>query len=199
MDLNRLSRNASAIIKMFQNVFNTPQGFDLQKAMLYAAGLAGYACHKAVIANGEKFDVIGTENGKVYYMGDALRRYTLEGERSVLNFCDGFFEHFAKGEQCPDPHEIVRNATAVLGDPNYRIWGRYTPENAYELVKECWDGIYENMTKPYCENPSEWPVLYAIVLQNIMVMGLQVLPAAKLYTMAMECVLYVSKMDDNSL
>lgn len=199
MDLNRLSKNASAIIKMFQSVFNTPQGFDLPKAMLYAAGLAGYACHQAVIANGESFVVAETKDGKKYYMGDHLNKYLLEGEYSVLNFCDGYFENFAKDEARPDAMTIVRNAVTMIGNPDYRIWGRYTPENAYAVVKECWDGIFETMTKPYCENPSEWPVLYAIVLQNIMVMGTEKLSGQVLYAMALECMLFISKMDDSSI
>ncbi len=200
MDLERLSRNASAIIKMFQSVFDTPQGLDLPKAMLYAAGLAGYACHRAVIANGESFVVAETKDGKKYYMGEHLNHYLLEGEYSVLKFCNGYFEKFAKKDEvCPDALAIVKKSAAALGDPGYRIWGRYTPENAYSLVKECWDGIFETMTKPYCENPSEWPVLYAIVLQNIMVIGTEALSAPVLYAMAVECMLYVSKMDESTI
>ncbi len=55
MDMNRLSNKASAIINMFKSVFNTSEGFDVQKAPIYASGLAGYACHQAVKANKEFF------------------------------------------------------------------------------------------------------------------------------------------------
>ncbi len=198
MDLNRLSHNASAIINMFKHVFNTPQGLDLQTALLYAAGLAGYACHQAVRTKQGRFVIAEMKNGKKYYMGDDLNHYLLEGQYSVLNFCNGYFDHFAKGTR-PDALASVKKAVTVLGDPDYRIWDRYPPAEVYAQVKNCWDGIYDNMTAVYCESPEEWPVLFAIVLQNIMVLGTQTVPADTLYTMALECALFLSKMDTESL
>lgn len=199
MDIQQLSRNASAIIRMFQSVFNTPKGFDLRKALLYASGLAGYACHQAVKANHEPFIVAETADHRKFYMGDAVNQYLLEGNYSVLSFCNGFFDHFAKGESRPDVLEIVKKEVSVIGDPDYRIWDLYQPEEVYREIQNCWDGIYGNMTSVYCQSPQEWPVLFAIVLQNLMVNALQAVPAAVLYSMALECAIYISKMDEDSL
>jgi hypothetical protein len=198
MNLDRLSHNASAIIKMFNHVFKTEDGVDLQKALLYAAGLAGYACHQSVLATKGEFVVIERKDGKRFYMGNAVNHFLLEGEYSVLSFCNGFIAHFSK-EECPDAMELVRNAVAAMQTPDYRIWNYCAPDVAYGLVKECWDGIYDNMTAKYCESPEEWPVLFAIVAQNIMAQALEKASASQLYCMALECALYISKMDDDSI
>ncbi|MCH5282013.1 MAG: hypothetical protein J1E61_11165 [Lachnospiraceae bacterium] len=199
MDINQLSKSASAIINMFKGVFNTPKGFDIQKALLYASGLAGYACHQAVKANNESFVVVGTVDNKKFYMGDALNKYLLEDKYSVLSFCNGFFDNFAKGEFRPDPIEIVKKEVAVIGDNNYKIWNIYQPKDVYCEIRNCWEGIYDNMTAVYCQSPQEWPVLFAIVLQNIMITASEAIPAPVLYNMALECAIYVSKMDSDSI
>lgn len=199
MDIDRLSKNASAIINMFKSVFNTPRGFDVRKALLYASGLAGYACHQAVKANNEPFVVVGTADNKKFYMGDALNKYLLEDKYSVLSFCNGFFDNFAKGESCPDAIEIVKKEVSVIGDNNYKIWNVFQPSDVYSDIKNCWDGIYDNMTAVYCQSPQEWSVLFAIVLQNIMIIASQAVPASALYSMALECAIYISKMDLDSI
>lgn len=200
MDINRLSKNASAIINMFKSAFNTSMGFDVRKALLYASGLAGYACHQAVKANNEPFVVAKTSDHKKFYMGDALNKYLLEDQYSVLSFCNGFFDHFAKGEARPDAIEIVKKEVSVIGCNHYKIWNEYQPNDVYYEIKNCWDGIYNNMTAVYCQSPQEWPVLFAIVLQNIMLIALQAAVSAPvLYSMSLECAIYISKMDFDSI
>ena len=199
MDINRLSKSASAIINMFKSVFHTPNGLDIHKSLLYASGLAGYACHQAVKAGNENFVVVGTKDNKNFYMGDALNKYLLEDKYSVLAFCNGFFDHFAKGVTRPDAIEIVKKGVAVIGDNSYKIWNIYDPKNLYFEIKNCWDGSYDNMTAVYCESPQEWPVLFAIVLQNIMIIALEAAPPAALYNMVLECAVYVSKLDSDSI
>lgn len=199
MDLERLSKNASAIINMFKSVFQTPNGLDVRRALLFASGLAGYACHQAVKASGEPFVVAETTERKKFYMGDALNQYLLEGKYSVLAFCNGFFDNFAKDEVRPDAIEIVKKAVSDIGNRNYKIWDIFPPDYVYTEIKNCWNGIYNNMTAAYCESPQEWPVLFAIVLQNIMVIASQVVPKAALYSLALECAIFISKMDDDSI
>ncbi|MCH5325351.1 MAG: hypothetical protein J1E39_09055 [Eubacterium sp.] len=199
MDINRLSKNASAIINMFNGVFNTPKGLDVQKALLYASGLAGYACHQTVKASKEPFVVLETAEHKKFYMGDALNKYLYEDRYSVLAFCNGFFDNFAKGEPRPDVMDIIKKSAAEVGNKNHTIWGAYQPRQVYAEIKNCWDGIYDNMTAAYCQSPQEWPVLFAIVLQNIMITAAQVIPKPAVYRLALECAVDISKMDNDSV
>ena len=203
MDVNQLSKGALAgalaIVNMLKSIFNTSTGFDIQKSLLYASGLAGYACHQAVKAGNETFVVVETSDHKKFYMGDALNKYLLEDKYSVLAFCNGFFSNIAKGESRPDALEIVKKVIAVIGDKNYKIWNIYQPNEAYSEIKNCWDGIYDNMIAAYCQSPQEWPVLFAVVLQNIMLIAIDTIPIATLYNMVLECAIYISKMDSDPI
>lgn len=199
MDIDRLIEHAGHIVAMFKHVCETPKGIDLRRALLYAAGMAGMACHMAVKQTGKPFVVAGTADGRSFYLGDALNAYLLEGQYSVLSLCNGFFSHYAEGEEKPDAMAIVANVAQNLGNDSYRIWNQLDPDAAYRAVKDCWVGIYDNMTGKYCETPDEMPVLFAIVLQNIMATAAQVAPKPAVYAMALECACYIAKMDDDSL
>ncbi|MBR3629208.1 MAG: hypothetical protein IKN55_01885 [Oscillospiraceae bacterium] len=199
MDLERLAGKAGSILAMFSSVFQTEQGFDVQKGLLFASGLAGYACHQAVKSTGGLFVVVETDDHKKYYMGDEVNKYLLEGQYSVLSFCVGFCTHAAPGEPVPDVLPLVRKAAAVLGSGEYRIWNKYPPAYVFGEIKNCWDGIYENMTAKYCESPEEWPVLFGIVLQNMMSVAAKVIKPEEAFRLAMECALYISKMDEESV
>ena len=65
------------------------------------------------------------------------------------------------------------------------------------MIFDCWHGIYQNMTSHYCKTADEWPVLYAIVLQNIL-NHMDGKPE-QLFDMSVECALYLSKMDFTSI
>lgn len=67
-------------------------------------------------------------------------------------------------------------------------------------ISECWDGIFENMTSRYCEKPSEWPVLFGIVAQNILIMFIDGgAPKDEAGMVAIESAVYMSKLDSDSV
>ena len=65
--VERLAGKAGNIIAMLRSVFTTPEGLDIATAIIFAAGLAGYACHEAVCAEHGTFAVVTTKNGEKYY------------------------------------------------------------------------------------------------------------------------------------
>lgn len=197
--IQRLSGNAGHIIAMLKDVFHTSQGLDYWKALLYASGLAGYACHQAVKAEQGSFALVETSAGKKFFFGDDVNKYLLEDRYSVLCFMNGIYQHICPGKEAPDIQGIIKNAVSDIGNGEYKIWNVYIPEEAFKAIKSCWDGIYENMTSQYCKKPSEWPTLYGIVLQNIMSEAMKVIPPENVYIAALECALYISKMDMESL
>ena len=199
MDLERLAGKAGSIIAMFNHVFSTEKGFDAQKGLLFASGLAGFACHQAVKATGGLFVVVETDAHKKFYMGDAVNRYLLEGEYSVLSFCSGFYKQAAEGNPVPEVTPLITKAVSEIGSRQYRIWNVYPPAYVFTEIKNCWDGIYENMTAKYCESPEEWPVLFGIVLQNMMMTAAKVITPEEAFRLSMECALFISKMDEESI
>ena len=159
-DVERLVKNAGCIVEMFERVCT-----DKMERLKLVSALVGYASHQAIIANGEEFIQIGTEDGAIFYFGDAVNYYLLEGPYNLLCFLKGYYENEVKETKDLDIRTTIRKAAISVGNCNYLIWEKYSPESVYKTTKECWNGIYEHLTGRICRNPSEWPVLYGIVLQ----------------------------------
>jgi hypothetical protein len=138
-------------------------------------------------------------DGRKFYMGDSVNKYLLDGKYSVLSWCDGFFETAGKFFTKPDPMEVVKKEVNAVKNKEYRIWDSESPVVTYKEVQACWEGIYDNMTAKYCSKPDEWPVLYGIVLQNIMLEVSRIMTISDVYEKALECAIYISWMDEDSL
>jgi len=199
-DLKRISEGAGHIINMFTGVFKTPKGTDIKKALLFSSGIAGYACHNAVKKiNPNMFVQVKTKDGKNYYFGDAVNKYLAENKYSVLSFASGSFKGVKSTVAVPDPRPIFALIANNVGNADYKVWNEITPGNLYVQIKQCYEGIYDNMTKNYCKNVSEEPILFGIVLQNIMINAMTVAPHDEVFKLAIESAVMVSKMDDDSL
>ena len=191
--LQRLSEHAGRILNMFKAFFKTPKGIDIRRALAFTAALAGHACLQAVKANNGSFAVVETEDGKRFYFGDDLNRYLLEDRLSVVNFI------FAVSDISQDDVlSIVAGFANQVGAEDLLVCG-YAPKSLYEQVNSCWEGIFDNMTSKYCESPAEWPILYGIVLQNIMLTAIDAgAPKNEVGKISVECAVAVSKMDKDS-
>lgn len=191
-DVKRLSRDAGHMIAMFEQVYK-----DKMECLRVVSALAGCACHEAVKANKERFTTIQMKDNREYYFGDDLNYYLLEGSFSVFSFAGGYYEAKTGIKGTPNMKGLVENATASIGDDQYKVWNQEAPEQLYTRVKECWQGIFSNMTGKYCKNAAEWPILFGIVLQNIMFRA-ETEPE-EVFNKAMESALVISKMDDKSI
>ena len=192
--VKRLAGNVGHIIAMLEGTLKNEKGTDLTLCVLYAAGLAGHACHETVKALNEPFAVVTGKDGRVYYFGDSVNHYLLEDRTSVYAFLSPV---------CGDLNDAVRalavHITSSVGNGELKIAG-LSADMLYRRVKACWDGIYDNMTARYCSSPAEWPVLYGIVLQNILIHSLKAgAPKEEAGRLALECMMTISKMDEDSI
>ena len=191
--VKRLAGKAGGMIRMFKDSFNTPNGIDIRRALVFTASLAGHACHRAVKAEGGSFAVVTTNAGKKFYFGDDLNKYLLENRTSVVSFITA-----VTGVPQQDVLSIVVAFTQSVGGKELTVCG-YDPKPLYEQVKSCWEGIYDNMTSKYCGSPAEWPVLFGIVVQNILLAAIGAgAPGDEAGRIAIECAAAVSKMDEDS-
>jgi len=190
----QLASDAGKVIAMLKGTLRSERGTDLTACLLYAAGLAGMACHEAVKASNGNFHVATVKDGRNYYFGDDVNRYLLEGRTSVFSFCN------AVTDVTPDTvRALAVSVVQRVGGEDLTIWNM-PADIVYRRIKACWDGIHENMTVRFCKSPSEWPVLYGIVLQNIFLESIKAgAPAEEAGRMAMECALIISRMDMDSL
>lgn len=59
---------------MIKSKYSHPDGVDPADGMIFAASLAGFACHQAVKEEDGKFSVTTAKSGK-YYRGSAINKY----------------------------------------------------------------------------------------------------------------------------
>ena len=191
--VKRLCSQAGHIIAMFRDVFNSPAGFDSRKAVIFTSSLAGFACHQAVKANREKVELVELRDGRKYYFGDSVNKYLLENSLSTVSLIAAVTDI-----STDEIREIVCKCANAVGDDRYTLGG-YKPQLIYNETKDCWNGIFDNMTAKYCKMPSEWPILFGIVAQNIAQMAIDGgVPKGKIGKLAAEVMIYVSKLDDDS-
>jgi len=191
--MQRLCGRAGGVVEMLLNSFKTPKGIDIKLALLFASGLAGFACHQAVLADGGEFKVETTGDGRKFYFGDDINKYLFENETSIFSFCNAL-----GGINQVDLVGMIEDIVGGIDDDDRKIWN-LTPESVYKNILECWDKNFESMILKNCSEPSEWPELLGIVLQNIMIEAGKVAPKENVARLAMECVIKISMMRDDSL
>lgn len=145
-----LSLNAENVVDMLKAGLKDDKGVEYYNLLLYGAGLAGYACQQAVIANNEPAVVLGTKDGRNYYFGDNVNAYLLESNTSILGFINGIYKHKTGSTNPPDPIPLIQRAVSVIGHDDYKIWDSYSTGEAYIAIKSCWDGIFEKLTDKVC-------------------------------------------------
>lgn len=197
--ISRIAKNAGNIVDMLGNAYKTEKGVDGLKILLFASGLAGYACHRAVKDSGKPFVEVKSTDGRIYYLGDDVNYYLLQGKSSVLSFMNGLYNMVCPDKELPNFAVILQNVTLHFGEDDYKIAGVVSPDVLFPEVVNCFDGIFENMTSKYCEGEDEWPILFGIALQNVMNEVMKVGNPDLVYNVALECLLFISKMDFESL
>ena len=191
--MDRLASEAGHVIELLKSYFRTPRGVDLTNALIFSASLAGHACHQAVKAEQGTFQMVTDKAGRNYYFGDDLNKYLLENDLNVVAFCSSVTDLSYE-----EVISIVEDFASHVGDDDLTVCG-FNPKSLYEQVHSCWKGIFDNMTSKYCKSPSEWPVLFGIVVQNFLIMSLDAgAGKEEAGRIAIECAVAVSKMDKDS-
>ena len=197
--LKRILNGAGPILNMLTGMFTTKAGFDISKALFYSAALTGYASHQAVKTyNPDLFVLVQTKNGATYYYGDAVNTYLFESQYNYLQFCNAAYNKVFPNEEIPEFKKAIEKVANNLGNDQYLVCDIYKQDYAYNMVKQCWNGSYDNMTAKYCVEPYEWPILFSIVNQNLMIKAFPVAPKETIYLNSIEIATFISKLDDNS-
>lgn len=191
--VDRLCKDAGHVIDMFRSVFNTPAGLDARKALIFTSSVAGFACRQAVKANKETEMLVTTNDGRKFHFGDSVNKYLLESTFSTVGSVVAVTDL-----SVDDVQAIVKKCASAVGDDSYTLGG-YNPQLLYNETKDCWNGIFNNMTARYCKTPSEWPMLFGIVVQNIAQLALNAgAPKEDVGRLSIEVMIYMSKLDDDS-
>ena len=131
-----------------------------------------------------------------------MNKYVAEGENSVWKLITIAVSDLNKS--CPDIIEIFEYVTKVIGTDKFGIIrfpnGQYVDYKLKIVLVKLWPKIFLNIKK-YCKSPEEYPVLFGLALQKVIVLTKDVISADIAAKIAMECVISMSKFDmkENSL
>ena len=192
-EFHQIKEQAGALIAMFEEKIKDPN-----RRLALVSALAGYACHRAVMKEPDMtLIMVETKDDRTFYYGDDLNFFLLENHYSVFSFVQGYYDLKLGRHEPIEIQYIVAEQTADLGKHNKVLCESYFPDVLYREMKACWDGIFENMTARICTSSRQWPVLFGVVLQNIL---LHMDGDLKHNTYsALSTAIYMSKMDEKSL
>ena len=151
---------------------------------------------------------VGCEDGSVLYYGDEINRRLIIGPRSthaLSGFLTGAVVQagFQRGD-LPDAGEMLRHISAVACTPEYDVV-RTAPAhaplwNVSWLLRNLWPKarmvLEHRMEKPSVSRPmavQHWPVAAAIVAQQYIMMGKDLLPPPAAMAIVLESALKASK------
>jgi len=196
--------------EVFQKVIDgmkhaDPKGVHYESLLCILGSLAGYSCQANLRAQAlEKglpetapFIKMGTENGKLYFFGDPLNQVLAEAQYSIWGLAAGA----AKQNGCksfPDLHGIFAHVTESVGTEAFGIprlpEGRVASDLPINYLKSLWPVIFPTV-KMFCRQPSEWPFLFGLTIQQALDMGKDVCPNEVALQIVMECAIPMSKVD----
>lgn len=194
------------ILARLMKASTTERGVHIESALARLAALAGYACqagvraelvHRQGLAENKVFIRVETQGGGRYFMGDPLNKPLVESQHSVWSLALGMARHLGwKGEL--DLDELFRHVAGSLGSPAFgqpRLpEGHPIGEPLIDGLKVLWPA-YLPLLKDFCASPLEWPIAYAMAVQQLMEQGKAVLEPGLALRLVMECAVPMSKVD----
>ena len=200
-----LKIGAKEVNQRLINGLKNKKGVHIESFLTVIGSLAGFSCQMSVRealknaeATGEKivWATASGADGKKYYFGDALNKPLAESNYSIWNLVAGAVEKL--GAKLPDVSEIFKHVAGTVGSDTFgipRIPNSHSPGDLpMNYLKVIWPCIFP-VAAQFCDNPSEWPILFGIAIQEAMFMAKDVIDPGLAATIVMECAIPMSKVD----
>lgn len=193
------------IAQQLITAMKTKNGVHIESILCAIGSLAGYSCQVNVrtqsIEKGMQEDtafvIVKTDDGKHYFFGDQLNESLVESKYSVWSLAAGAAQE-AGCQNLPDVEDIFRHVSKVIGTKEFgvlRIPEVHRPGHAsIDYLKAFWPTLF-SVAKQFCQHPSEWPILFGLAAQNIILQGKEVIDPSIALTIVMESAIPMSKID----
>ncbi len=186
------------------------QGVHIESILSLLGALAGFACQIAARnhleeATGEipdnEFVAVGTDSGQTFFFGDAINRPLAEDEYSIWSLAAGAAQHLGC-EDLPDIDDIFRHVAATVGTEDFglpRIPDDHRPmDTPLNFLKFVWPRVFPLVEK-FCETPAEWPILFGLAVQEIVILGKEAIDPGLAVMIVMESAIPMSKIDPGEI
>jgi hypothetical protein len=188
---------------------NMGRGIHVESLMCAAGALAGYSCQAAIRAKniGDGLDEITgltvTEaiDGNLYFFGDRLNTLLAEDESSVLNIAARAAQAYGcKG--IPDISEIFMHVAKSVGTNTFGIPRLPEGHPVQALPRTYLEWLWPKFSpavERFCPNPDQWPLLFGLLLQNLLLHTKDVLAPRIALQVIMESAIPMSKVKLNGV
>jgi tetratricopeptide (TPR) repeat protein len=177
------------------------------ETLLTALGsLAGFACQmglrEELIKTGaateeSTFVIVSGADGRRYFFGDPLNKPLAEDTYSVWSLTAEAAQK-SGNPTLPDVNEIFQHVAATIGVDRFGIPRVPEANQVKELplhwVKTPWPKMLPVIV-PFCDKPTEWPIVFALAIQESIFTAKDLLDPALAATLVMECAIPMSKVD----
>lgn len=185
------------------------RGVHIDSLLCALGALAGYACQASARARAQAegntdadiFTLVRGVDGKQYFYGDAINWPLVEAPLSVWSLAAGVVQQLG-GSTFADPLEIFRYVAGSVGGEGFGIprWpaGHGSAQPPRDYVAIFWPMLLP-VLEMLCTQPSEWPVLYGLAIQEAIVLGKDALAPELALNIVMESAVPMSKIDLTSI
>jgi hypothetical protein len=181
------------------------RGVHVESLLCILGALAGYACQANLRAQAlsrgmpetAAFQTVEARDGKKYFFGDPLNDALAGSKYSVWGLAAGAAQN-AGAKGLPDINEMFQHTSSVLGGPKFGVprlpEGHATGDSPVNYLKALWPAVFP-MVKLFCPNPVDWPILFSLAIQEVILMGKATIAPELSLTIVMESAIPMSKID----
>ncbi len=183
----------------------TDRGVHAESLLCALGALAGYACQASLRANAlakglpetAYLTEVTTRNGQKFWLGDALNKPLAESQYAVWRVAAGAAQQ-AGCKAPPALDDIFRRTAQIVGSPEFGVPrlpdGHPTHDLPATYVRSLWPVLLP-VVKKFCTVPYQWPLLYAIAIQQAIAAAKATLDPCIALTIVMESAVPMSKID----
>lgn len=189
------------ILKRLMEAMKNDKGVHIESLLSMLGALAGFSCQMSARAqmHGNEIIKVDCDDGTSYFMGDAINRPLAESQYSVWSMICGAAEsNGAKPQDRPDLHALFKHVSNTLGSAEFgkpRLPSGFpASDTPLNYLKNFWPALQPTIER-FCASPDEWPVAYALAIQDVIDQVSTTTPAYVAVAIVMESAVPMSKIN----
>lgn len=205
-----LKFGADELVQRLLIGMKTERGVHVESLLGVLGSLAGFCCIdstlKQAVALGRNTRDCGimdieTSDGNHFYLGEPINALLAGTDMSLWSLTAGIINHLGSQEY-PNFAEIAGHVAAKLGGPEFghpRVPEQHKPsDDPINYVRDLWPHILP-LVEQFAPILHERVTLFGFAVQNVIVMGKDVIPPATAGKLVMECAVPMSRLDPDRL
>jgi len=204
---------ANEILNSLLETMKDDKGVHSESLLCALGSLGGYAAQASIraqnLAKGlpetTSLHCVECTDGSKFYLGDSLNSALAGGQYSVLSLAAAAAESLGmtgmSENYVPMIEELLDHTMSTMGGQDFgipRLPQQHMPaSNPIEYAK-LWPVIHSKIYL-FCPDPSHWPVLFGIAIQNAMDMAKNAIVPSVAIKIIMESAVPMSKIDLGSI